>query len=76
MTGFQHLLTADTHTIASVRVASVAICRMFDEDPELVRQITIRQNWIDFELYELDEKGGKQVVDGKPVTWVKHREFI
>lgn len=66
----------DAHKRSTVRVAAVAMCNLFEFTPELVRSITMRQHFVEFETYVLDERGDKQVRDGKPVTTVERLVFV
>lgn len=64
----QNSQVAESRQISNMRIASIALCQQFGQNPELVRRIEMRQNYIEFEVYQLDERGGKQVEFGKPVT--------
>lgn len=59
---------AESDQISKMRLGAIALCRLFRQDPELVRAIEFRQNYIVFEVYVLDDKGAKTVEFGKPVT--------
>lgn len=70
------MMLDDAHKRSTARVAAVAMCNLFGYTPELVRSITMRQMYVEFELYVLDERGGKQVRDGKPVTTFERLVFV